>query len=233
MFLRSKRPPSATSATSSAWSGPSGPFGSSGSAAPSASAGSCTPSASSGPSASSVLAAAPLAAALALFSPPLEAQSIVPGDPGAAPAPKAVTYSSQDGGGRAGVDARHASPIGLWQTIDDQTGKPRSLVRILDGGDGILVGRIEKILDPRIDHPDPVCERCDDDRKDQPIIGLEIIRGLKPHGGHWAGGRILNPEDGRIYHLKATPVDAGTKLEMRGYIGLPMFGRTQIWIREP
>lgn len=215
MFLRSKRLPSSASSASSA--------------SPASSAWSAPPA--------SVLAAAPLAAALALFSPPLEAQVIVPGDPGAAPMPKAATASTgDDRGADSGVNvvnARHASPVGLWRTIDDLTGKPRSLVRILDSGDGVLVGRIEKILDPQVDHPDPVCERCDDDRKNQPIIGLEIIRGLKPHGGHWADGRILNPEDGKIYHLKATPVDAGNKLEMRGYIGLPMFGRTQTWIREP
>ena len=126
-----------------------------------------------------------------------------------------------------------STPVGLWRTIDDQTGKARSLVRIVDTGNGVLVGRVEKILDPVYDVPDAVCKRCDDDRRNQPIIGLEIIRGLKPHGRSWADGRILNPEDGKIYHLKATPAEAGTKLEMRGYIGLPIFGRSQTWIREP
>ena len=188
------------------------------------------------------LAVAPLAAALLLMPPDGRAQTVVPGDPGARPVTGADAVTDAPGGGRAAAagardtesaEAAAASPVGLWRTIDDLSGQPRSLVRIVDRGDGTLVGRIEKILDPAVDQPDPVCERCEDDRRNQPIIGLEIIRGLKPQGGHWADGRILNPEDGKIYHLKATPVDAGTKLEMRGYIGLPMFGRTQTWIREP
>lgn len=198
-----------------------------------------------------------LVASLVLFAPLAAAQSVVPGDPGAIAPPKAEPPAGRATAG-APVEAKATgsrgihvldgtiveeppafgaadltTPVGLWRTIDDQTGRPRSLVRIVDSGDGVLVGRVEKILDPAFDRPDAVCERCDDDRRNQPIIGLEIIRGLKPHGRSWADGKILNPEDGKIYHLKATPAEAGTKLEMRGYIGLPIFGRSQTWIREP
>jgi uncharacterized protein (DUF2147 family) len=121
------------------------------------------------------------------------------------------------------------TPVGLWRTIDDLTGKPRSLVRIRERG-GVLVGRIEEIFEPS--RPNPTCELCPGDRKDQPIEGLQIIHELKRFADRWADGRILNPEDGRIYKLRATPVDGGRKLEMHGYIGSPLLGRTQTWIRE-
>ncbi len=148
-----------------------------------------------------------------------------------------TTGTSAGSAGSAGAAAEalpsypQPSPIGLWRTIDDKTGKARSLVRISDPGDGVLVGRIERFLE----HvpAGAVCEKCEDDRYKQPVLGLEIIRGLKFLDGRWADGRILNPEDGRIYHLNATPIDGGEKLKMRGYIGMPLFGRTQVWIREP
>lgn len=166
---------------------------------------------------------------LCLLPSAAEAQMVTPGDPGAAPI--AAPPAREPGETDAKMRFEAGSPLGLWRTIDDRTGKSRSLVRIVDRGDGVLVGRIERILEPLTS--DPVCEKCEDDRRNQPIEGLEIIRGLKPDDGCWSGGRILNPEDGKIYHLKATPIDGGQKLEMRGYIGMPLFGRTQVWIREP
>ncbi len=121
------------------------------------------------------------------------------------------------------------TPVGLWRTIDDLTGKARSLVRIRERG-GVLVGRIEQIFEPS--RPNPTCDLCPGDSKDQPIEGLQIIRELKRFADRWADGKILNPEDGKVYNLRATPVDGGRKLEMHGYIGLPLLGRTQTWIRE-
>ncbi|MET0509270.1 MAG: DUF2147 domain-containing protein [Burkholderiaceae bacterium] len=121
------------------------------------------------------------------------------------------------------------TPVGLWRTIDDLTGKARSLVRIRERG-GVLVGRIEQIFEPS--RPNPTCDLCPGDSKGQPIEGLQIIRELKRFADRWADGQILNPEDGKVYNLRATPVDGGRKLEMHGYIGLPLLGRTQTWIRE-
>ena len=186
--------------------------------------------------------AAALPAALCLMPGAAPAQGVIPGDPGAS-APFTGSTSSDGSPSSDGSSApagspssgewssSGGSPVGLWRTVDDRTGRERSLVRIIDSGDGVLVGRVEKVLEAV--PPNAICEKCDDDRRNQPVIGLEIIRGLKPRGGVWADGRILNPEDGKIYHLKATPLDGGQKLEMRGYIGLPLFGRTQVWIREP
>lgn len=192
--------------------------------------------------------AAALPAALCLVPVSALAQFVTPGDPGAAPvsappsgpvsapASKAASQDSDRRGGQGVGEAEwpaglHGSPVGLWRTIDDRTGRARSLVRITDPGNGVLVGTVEKFLEA-VPH-DALCLKCDDDRRNLPVLGLEIIRGLKPRDGYWADGRILNPEDGKIYHLKATPIDGGQKLEMRGYIGMPLFGRTQVWIREP
>ena len=119
------------------------------------------------------------------------------------------------------------TPVGLWKSIDDKTGKERSLVRITESG-GTLSGRIEKRLDPNA-KPDDKCDKCSDDRKDKPIQGLEVIRGAKADGDVWTGGHILDPEDGKLYRLRLKTEDGGKKLEVRGYLG--PFYRNQHWIR--
>ncbi|MBL8279866.1 MAG: DUF2147 domain-containing protein [Pelomonas sp.] len=120
------------------------------------------------------------------------------------------------------------SPVGLWKTIDDDGKTAKSLVRISEQG-GALVGSIEKLLDPK-DTGDAKCDKCTDDRKNQPVLGLQIIRGVKPDGeGIWGHGEILDPNNGKTYRTRLKPVDGGKKLEMRGYIG--PFYRTQTWIR--
>ena len=126
-----------------------------------------------------------------------------------------------------GLAFAQATPVGLWKTIDDKTGKERSLVRITEAG-GTLTGRIEKRLDPNAKEGD-VCDKCADDRKGKPLQGMEIIRGAKKDGEHWEGGTILNPEEGKIYRLRLTPKDGGKTLEVRGYVG--PFSRGQTWHR--
>ena len=121
------------------------------------------------------------------------------------------------------------SPVGLWRTIDDKTGEAKAEIRIADDG-GKLAGRIEKSL-KKDSKPDAVCEECRDERKGKPIQGLEIIRNAHKAEGKdvWEGGKILDPENGREYTLRLTPVDGGRKLEVRGSFG--PFGRTQTWVR--
>jgi uncharacterized protein (DUF2147 family) len=122
-----------------------------------------------------------------------------------------------------------ASPIGVWHNIDDKTGEPKARIRIGETG-GLLNGRIEKLL--RKDaKPDEKCDECKDDRKDKPMVGLEIIRGAKKAADKdvWEDGKILDPENGREYTLRLTPVDGGKKLDVRGSFG--PFGRTQTWVR--
>ena len=121
------------------------------------------------------------------------------------------------------------SPVGLWKSVDEKTGAPKSEVRITEQG-GVLTGKVERVLREGAD-PAAVCDKCTDDRKDQPITGLEIIRGAKQAEGKevWEEGKILDPENGKTYTLRLTPIDGGSKLEVRGSIG--PFGRTQTWVR--
>ena len=121
------------------------------------------------------------------------------------------------------------SPVGLWKSVDEKTGAPKSEVRISESG-GVLTGKVERILRDGAD-PSAVCDQCTDDRKGKPIVGLEIIRGAKQAEGKtvWEDGKILDPENGKTYTLRLTPVDGGQKLEVRGSIG--PFGRTQTWVR--
>jgi len=124
------------------------------------------------------------------------------------------------------------TPLGTWHTIDDETQKPKGEVRISLNAAGALSGVVEKSLLPVSDE-DPLCNLCTDDRKGKPKIGLEIVRGGKKVEGKdvWEGGKILDPSNGKNYSLRLTPVDGGKKMEVRGYIGTPLLGRTQTWIR--
>ena len=121
------------------------------------------------------------------------------------------------------------TPVGSWHSVDDKTGEVKALIRIVDSG-GKLVGRIEKTLKKGA-RPDAVCEDCKDERKGKPIEGLEIIRGAEKEDGKevWDHGKILDPENGREYGLRLTPVEGGRKLEVRGSMG--PFWRTQTWVR--
>jgi len=121
------------------------------------------------------------------------------------------------------------SPVGLWQTIDDKSGKPRSLIRI-NKQNGEYSATVEKGL-LETDTGDAVCSKCTDERKDQPIIGMTIAKGLKENGDRYDGGNILDPENGKVYKCKMTLNESGNELEVRGYIGISLLGRSQIWTR--
>jgi uncharacterized protein (DUF2147 family) len=128
--------------------------------------------------------------------------------------------------------AQATSPAGLWRTIDDNSKKDKSLVRIVEAN-GVYTGKVEKIVDP--DSPkDAVCKECSDKRKDNPIVGMTIIRNVKQSADDknlFEGGDILDPNNGKVYRVKLKLIDNGSKLDVRGYIGTPMLGRTQTWIR--
>lgn len=124
--------------------------------------------------------------------------------------------------------AQSDSPVGLWRTIDDDTKQAKSLVRITESG-GQLSGTVEKIL---TDKPDAVCEACSGDLKNKPVRGMTILRGHKKGGDWWEGGTILDPNNGKTYRSQLRPIDGGSKLEVRGYIGTPLLGRSQTWLRE-
>jgi uncharacterized protein (DUF2147 family) len=119
-----------------------------------------------------------------------------------------------------------ATPAGLWKTIDDETKQEKSHVRIVDAG-GVLTGRIERITDPT--KQDSKCDKCEGARKDQKVLGMTILEGVKRDGSHWDGGTILDPNNGKVYKVRLTPKDEGKALEVRGFIG--PFYRNQTWVR--
>lgn len=123
------------------------------------------------------------------------------------------------------------TPVGLWKSISDKDGSVTAEIRIVDNA-GVLSGKIERQLASTA-KPDDKCTKCDDDRKNLPIVGLEIIRNAKKSSDRevWEGGNILDPDEGKVYKLKLTPVDGGKKLEVRGFIGFALLGRTQTWVR--
>jgi len=130
------------------------------------------------------------------------------------------------------ADLAIASPVGLWQTIDDETEQVTGIVRI-EERDGLILGNIVEVLDPAA-KPGAVCKLCTDDRKDQPIVGLSIIRNVvadDSEDGPWSGGEILDPKNGKVYRVRLELTDGGKTLEVRGYIGAPILGRTQVWHR--
>ena len=128
--------------------------------------------------------------------------------------------------------ADSSSPAGLWRTIDDKTGMERSVVRIIEAS-GVYEGKVEKLLNRQPDDdPDNLCRKCEGARKDQPVIGMTILWGLKQDGDQYTGGEILDPKNGKVYRAKMKLLDGGRKLEVRGFIGISLLGRSQTWIRE-
>jgi uncharacterized protein (DUF2147 family) len=135
-------------------------------------------------------------------------------------------------GAFAALAHAQSTPAGLWKSIDDETKKEKSLIRITESA-GVYTGKLEKLLDPAT-KPDAVCEKCSDDRKDKPLVGMTLIKGVKQSDSdkeRWDGGEILDPNNGKTYKVRLTPVEGGKTLAVRGYIGAPMLGRTQTWIR--
>jgi len=121
--------------------------------------------------------------------------------------------------------------VGLWKNIDDKTGKPKALIRITETG-GELQGKIEKLFIEADADKNPKCDKCEGTNKDQPIIGMTILFGLKKDGDEYNGGKILDPANGKLYSSKITLIENNKKLNVRGYIGTPFLGRSQIWVRE-
>ena len=118
--------------------------------------------------------------------------------------------------------------VGLWQTISDKTGKPEGYIRVVLVGEE-LRGVIERGMPG--DDPNELCTKCPGERKNQRKIGMTIMTGLHRQGDHWGGGEILDPDNGSIYRCRIRAIDSGRKLEVRGYIGISLLGRTQTWLR--
>jgi uncharacterized protein (DUF2147 family) len=126
--------------------------------------------------------------------------------------------------------AQGTSPVGRWETIDDETGERKSIVAIWEEN-GRLFGRIESLFRQPDEDPNPLCDQCSGERKDQPIIGMTILWDLRKSGDEYSGGHILDPNNGRTYRCRIAVEDDGAKLKVRGFIGLSLLGRTQYWYR--
>ena len=124
------------------------------------------------------------------------------------------------------------SPVGYWKTIDDVTGKPKSIVQISMGTDDRLNGKVVRLFPKQgEDVTKKVCKACTGSLHDQPIVGMEILKGLVADGNQWVNGKILDPANGKTYSCTARLASNGEKLRVRGYIGMPLFGRSQTWER--
>lgn len=121
------------------------------------------------------------------------------------------------------------SPLGRWKTVDDETGRVKSIVEVSEAADGSLQGTVVEILHSERG-PDPVCDKCSGANKDKPIQGMTILWGLRRDGEGWAGGTILDPAKGRSYRSKAELLDGGRKLGVSGCI--TFICRQQVWVRE-
>jgi uncharacterized protein (DUF2147 family) len=131
----------------------------------------------------------------------------------------------------ARADEGAGTLVGRWKTIDDKSGRAKSVVVIYEE-DGKLSGKVGQLLEPNKNDPDPKCTKCSGDLKDKPILGLRIMWGLKKDSQMWSGGRIVDPDNGKVYRVNLTLTDGGKKLMVRGFIGLALLGRTQTWLRE-
>jgi uncharacterized protein (DUF2147 family) len=124
------------------------------------------------------------------------------------------------------------TPVGYWKTIDDVTGKPKSIVQIWKNEDQVLMGKVVKIF-PKDGSANQakVCKACKGDLHNQPIVGMVILSGLKSKQRNWGNGKILDPENGKSYSCAMHTTDNGKKLDVRGFIGMPLLGRSQTWER--
>lgn len=122
------------------------------------------------------------------------------------------------------------SPVGKWRTIDDSSGKPKGMVQLeMVGSD--LEGRVLASYSPAGADMDPICTKCEGERKNKKVIGMTFLWGMSKDGEYWRGGEILDPDTGDIYDAKLRVVDGGRKLEVRGFLGISLLGRSQIWER--
>jgi uncharacterized protein (DUF2147 family) len=131
--------------------------------------------------------------------------------------------------GLAAASNELSSPIGRWKTIDEKTGRAKSIVRLYEQ-EGRLFAKVEQNLTQG--EESRRCAKCTDDRKDQPLTGLLIMRNMKLVDGEYRDGDILDPDNGVVYRCKLRLESGGTKLKVRGFIGVSLFGRSQTWERE-
>ncbi|HEX7129277.1 MAG TPA: DUF2147 domain-containing protein [Rhodanobacteraceae bacterium] len=125
----------------------------------------------------------------------------------------------------------HDTPVGTWTQVDDETGRPKSIIEISTAPDGTLQGVVKQVLFSE-QGPHPVCDKCEGERHNQPVEGMTIMWGVKKDGDQWDGGQILDPHNGKTYKVRLRLTDNGEKLDVHGYIGFALLGRSQVWTRK-
>lgn len=128
--------------------------------------------------------------------------------------------------------ASEPRPDGLWQTFEVKSGLPRAEVR-LETKDGVLSGHIVRVLSNR-DAAYPICSWCAGARKDAPFVGMTLLEGLRPSAHDpltWEGGQVLDPDTGKLFRARLRLDLSGGSLELRGYVGTPLVGTSQVWRR--
>jgi uncharacterized protein (DUF2147 family) len=148
--------------------------------------------------------------------------------------PKRLMVSAMVVLGVATAPVRAAEPtaVGLWEQVDEKTGKPESWFKITERN-GVYQGNIVKIFFKPGEDENWVCEKCEGDERGKPVLGLALIKGMQRKGDDYENGTIMDPRDGSVYRALMKLVDGGQKLEVRGYLGISLFGRTQTWNRLP
>lgn len=126
------------------------------------------------------------------------------------------------------ISAQAQSIVGKWKTIDDNTGKEKSIIEIYEKG-GKYYGKVTKLLNPS--KADPKCDNCTGTDKGKPIVGLVIIKDLEKKGNEYSGGKITDPESGKEYKC-TVKLNGADKLDVRGYVGISLLGRTQTWQKQ-
>lgn len=132
----------------------------------------------------------------------------------------------------ARADGTPVSPVGRWRTIDDDTGRPKSLVRLWEKR-GVIYGTIEVVFPEPGKPPHPLCEKCEGALKNKPVEGMTFMWGLEADDDEWSGGRVVDPENGKVYRCTIKVVERGARLKVRGYVGISLLGRTQMWEHVP
>jgi uncharacterized protein (DUF2147 family) len=138
--------------------------------------------------------------------------------------------------GAGTVFAANDTPVGKWKQIDDVSGKAKSIIEITESN-GKLEGKVLQVMNLSPEEiasegAHPVCVKCDGERKNKPVEGMTIMWGVSKDDDVWDGGKILDPKNGKVYKVKLTLSDDGTKLDVHGYIGFSLLGRSQTWERQ-